>query len=145
MALLAEYALTPDVFDATSYNSEEVCGLHLQTLKEVLLNEGLVRDLPLHFAVGLEPERQFLGARQVAAEIDEVALRVEALCVELIEPAAEPAYMKDDAGIELGLRFFLLERRAIGERDRVVGDRCREAIAAKRQILIEMLIVNAGA
>ncbi len=45
MALLAEYAVTPDVFDVTSYNSEEVCGLHLQTLKEVLLNEGLVRDL----------------------------------------------------------------------------------------------------
>lgn len=45
MALLAEYALTPDVFDASSYSSAEVCGLHLQTLKEVLLHEGLVRDL----------------------------------------------------------------------------------------------------
>lgn len=45
MVLLAEYALTPDVFDTTSYNSEEVCGLQLQTLKGVLLNEGLVRNL----------------------------------------------------------------------------------------------------
>jgi hypothetical protein len=45
MALLAEYALTPDVFDTTSYASEEVCGIHLQNLKEVLLHEGLVRDL----------------------------------------------------------------------------------------------------
>jgi len=45
MALLAEYALTPDVFDTTSYSNEEVCGLHLQALKEVLLHEGLVRDL----------------------------------------------------------------------------------------------------
>ena len=45
MALLAEYALTPGVFDATSYSSDEVCGLHLQRLKEVLLEEGLVRDL----------------------------------------------------------------------------------------------------
>jgi hypothetical protein len=45
MALLAEYALTPDVFDATSYSSQEVCGLHLQTLKDVMLHEGLVRDL----------------------------------------------------------------------------------------------------
>jgi len=45
MALLAEYALTPDVFDVSSYTSEEVCGLHLQHLKEVLLHEGLVRDL----------------------------------------------------------------------------------------------------
>jgi hypothetical protein len=45
MALLAEYALTPDVFDVTAYTGEEVCGLHLQALKEVLLQEGLVRDL----------------------------------------------------------------------------------------------------
>lgn len=45
MPLLAEYALTPDVFDTTSYGSEEVCGLHLQALKDVLLHEGLVRDL----------------------------------------------------------------------------------------------------
>jgi hypothetical protein len=45
MALLAEYALTPDVFDTAAYSSEEVCGLHLQALKEVLLHEGLVRNL----------------------------------------------------------------------------------------------------
>ena len=45
MALLAEYALTPGVFDATCYSSDEVCGLHLQNLKEVFLNEGLIRDL----------------------------------------------------------------------------------------------------
>jgi hypothetical protein len=45
MALLAEYALTPDVFDTTTYSSEEVCGLHLQALREVLLHEGLVRNL----------------------------------------------------------------------------------------------------
>lgn len=45
MTLLAEYALTPGVFDATSYSSDEVCGLHLQALKEVLLHEGLVRNL----------------------------------------------------------------------------------------------------
>lgn len=45
MALLAEYALTPDVFDSTAYSSEEVCGLHLQALRDVLLHEGLVRNL----------------------------------------------------------------------------------------------------
>jgi hypothetical protein len=45
MALLDEYALTPDVFDTAAYSSEEVCGLHLQALKEVLLHEGLVRNL----------------------------------------------------------------------------------------------------
>ena len=45
MPLLADYALTPDVFDMTSYSSEEVCGLHLQMIREVLMTEGLVRDL----------------------------------------------------------------------------------------------------
>jgi hypothetical protein len=45
MPLLTEYALTPDVFDPTSYSSEEVCALHLQAVKDVLLTEGLVRDL----------------------------------------------------------------------------------------------------
>ena len=45
MPLLADYALTPDVFDTTSYSSDEVCGLHLQSIREVLMTEGLVRDL----------------------------------------------------------------------------------------------------
>lgn len=43
--LLRDYAITPDVFDVTSYTSEEVCGLHLERLREVMLTEGLVRDL----------------------------------------------------------------------------------------------------
>ena len=45
MALLADYAVTPDVFDITSYTSEEVCGLCLEMIKEAVLTEGLVRDL----------------------------------------------------------------------------------------------------
>lgn len=45
MPLLADYAITPDVFDVTSYSSEEVCELHMQNLKDVLQCEGLVRDL----------------------------------------------------------------------------------------------------
>ena len=45
MPLLADYAITPDVFDVTSYSSEEVCGLHLETIRAVVLTEGLVRDL----------------------------------------------------------------------------------------------------
>jgi len=43
--LLAEYALTPDVFDSTSYSNDEIGDIRLQHLKEVLLSEGLVRDL----------------------------------------------------------------------------------------------------
>lgn len=45
MTLLAEYALTPGVFDVTAYNSEEVCGVHLRMLKKALLDDGLVRNL----------------------------------------------------------------------------------------------------
>jgi hypothetical protein len=45
VALISEYALTPDVFDQTCYGSVEVCGVHLQGLKEILLHEALVRDL----------------------------------------------------------------------------------------------------
>ncbi len=45
MPLLADYAITPDVLDVTSYSSEEACGLHLERIREVMLTEGLVRDL----------------------------------------------------------------------------------------------------
>jgi len=45
MTLLSEYSLTPGVFDVRSYSSEEVGDLYLQKLKDVMLNEGLVRDL----------------------------------------------------------------------------------------------------
>ncbi len=45
MALIAEYALTPDIFDATRYPSTDLGGVYLQGLKEVLLVEGLVRNL----------------------------------------------------------------------------------------------------
>jgi len=45
VALISEFALTPDVFDETCYGSAEACGIHLQVLKEILLQEALVRDL----------------------------------------------------------------------------------------------------
>ena len=43
--LLTEYAITPDVFDGDSYDSEEVCAARLETIREVMLNEAIVRDL----------------------------------------------------------------------------------------------------
>lgn len=45
MPLLADYAITPDVFDVTSYSDEEVCRLHLREIGSVMRTEGLVRDL----------------------------------------------------------------------------------------------------
>lgn len=45
MPLLADYAITPDVFDTTSYSSEEVCRLRLNAIARVMMEEGLVRDL----------------------------------------------------------------------------------------------------
>lgn len=43
--LLAEYAITPDVFDITSYASEDLCAARLETIREAILNESIVRDL----------------------------------------------------------------------------------------------------
>ncbi|GIW53109.1 MAG: hypothetical protein KatS3mg082_2939 [Nitrospiraceae bacterium] len=43
--LLRDYAITPDVFDETSYPHPAACDAELRNLKDVLLNEGLVRDL----------------------------------------------------------------------------------------------------
>jgi hypothetical protein len=43
--MLAEYALIPDIFEAASYSSPEVCDIRLQYLKEALLEEALIRDL----------------------------------------------------------------------------------------------------
>ena len=45
MPLLADYAVTPDVFDKASYSCDEVCRLHLREIRDVLLAEGLLRDL----------------------------------------------------------------------------------------------------
>lgn len=45
MVLLAEYAITPDVFDLTSYSNEHEYSARLDIIREVMMNEGLVRDL----------------------------------------------------------------------------------------------------
>ena len=45
MPLLADYAITPDVFDVTSYSNDEACAASLETIREAMLTEGLVRDL----------------------------------------------------------------------------------------------------
>jgi len=45
MAVLGEYALTPDVFDSSCYGNDEVCAILLMGVKDALLADGLVRDL----------------------------------------------------------------------------------------------------
>lgn len=45
MPLLAEYALTPDVFDTDLYNDEDLADSRMDLLREALFNEGIVRDL----------------------------------------------------------------------------------------------------
>ena len=45
MVLLSEYALTPGIFNARSYSTEEVAAIRLNSLKDVLLYQGLVRNL----------------------------------------------------------------------------------------------------
>lgn len=45
MAVLGEYALTPDVFDSSCYGNDELCALLLTGVKDALLDDGLVKDL----------------------------------------------------------------------------------------------------
>ncbi len=45
MPLLADYAITPDVFDVSSYTTAEECAARLDTIREAMLTEGLVRNL----------------------------------------------------------------------------------------------------
>lgn len=45
MALLADYAITPDVFDVTSYSTPDECAARIETIREAMLTEGVVRDL----------------------------------------------------------------------------------------------------
>ena len=45
MPLLADYAITPDVFDMTLYSTAEECAARLESIREAMLTEGLVRDL----------------------------------------------------------------------------------------------------
>lgn len=45
MPLLADYAITPDVFDVASYSTSGECDARLDSIRRVMLTEGLVRDL----------------------------------------------------------------------------------------------------
>ena len=45
MPLLADYAITPDVFDVESYSDEEVGRVYLRDIGNVINVQGLVRDL----------------------------------------------------------------------------------------------------
>jgi hypothetical protein len=45
MPLLCEFAITPDVFDVSSYSSEEVAEVRFEQLKDRLIEDSLVRNL----------------------------------------------------------------------------------------------------
>ncbi len=45
MALLSEYAVTPDVFKSACYNSRDLWEAQIRQLQQTFLTEGLVRDL----------------------------------------------------------------------------------------------------
>ena len=45
MPLLADYAITPDVFDVTSYSNASECEARLETVRGAMVVDGLVRDL----------------------------------------------------------------------------------------------------
>lgn len=43
--LLCECSITPDVFDTTCYATEDLCAARIETIREAMLNENIVRDL----------------------------------------------------------------------------------------------------
>ncbi len=45
MALFSEYAVTPDVFNESCYDSPALCDVYFKQLLEVFFSEGLVRNL----------------------------------------------------------------------------------------------------
>ncbi|MCY4633528.1 MAG: hypothetical protein OXG04_03300 [Acidobacteria bacterium] len=45
MPLLAECAITPDVFDMNSYSTPDECAARIENIRETILTGGLVRDL----------------------------------------------------------------------------------------------------
>ena len=45
MALFSEYAVTPDVFNESCYESQALCDEYLRQLQQVFFTEGLIRDL----------------------------------------------------------------------------------------------------
>jgi hypothetical protein len=62
--LFGDYAIVPDVFDVSCYSHEDVADLHLQHLKEVLLSEGVVRDLYAGaWSIAIFERREFFHRR----------------------------------------------------------------------------------
>ena len=45
MSLFSEYAVTPDVYNESCYESPTLCDVHVRQLQKVFLSEGIVRDL----------------------------------------------------------------------------------------------------
>ena len=45
MPLLTDYAITPDVFDVTSYSTPRECEARLDTIRDAMLSKGPVRNL----------------------------------------------------------------------------------------------------
>ena len=45
MALFSEYAVTPDVYNESCYESPTLCEVYVRQLQKVFLSEGIVRDL----------------------------------------------------------------------------------------------------
>ena len=45
MPLIADYAITPDVLDETSYSDADSCAARIETIREAMMTEGIVRDL----------------------------------------------------------------------------------------------------
>ena len=69
---------------------------------------------------------------QTSSEIEKVSARFEAVEIEFSLAASGAAGREDDSGIQRGDRSFLRPCCVVVNRYRVVGDRGREVLSARR-------------
>ena len=80
--------------------------------------------------------------RHVGIQVNEAAGRLEALGVELLPTASDAAQARGDRGVELRQPAVALPGRAVAGDERRIGDRGIERVAAERERLREVLVID---
>src|SRR5262249_50317501 len=110
--------------------------------KLLAVDQRIARNLTLDFREGLETRRQIVLVRQIAAEVDEVSIRLEAVEIETLRRAAHAARMKRDAEVRRGDRTSRRVRRRVVGAEGIVVDWRRHHLTGDGYVLIEMLVIE---
>ena len=106
------------------------------------VDERVGRGLALDFSEGLEAFGKVLGAREIAAEIEEAAIGLETLRIEFLHAAAHAAESPDRGSIDLGERFVPEPATTVGESRGPILDGGGEGEVVDLEILIESLEIH---